>query len=328
MRLYLTVTEACNLRCAHCITDAPARTRSGRARTIMPWLLDALDESFAHADYVAFTHGGESLDRADLPRGAAPDRARAREPSRPRDVHLVTNGTLLDEERTSSLIDQGVTSLMVSLDGATAQTNDRIRVLGRFDRVVANCRAAVALRARRGCRPPDRNLDRRRCEQRQRAPRARSTVRRARRRLAQGRGDLPRHAVRARRSARARRRSMLAPAIAALRDVIAGRSLVLVDHLAPPTACTCSGDPARSRFAPRTTSPIAPCSGRVASAWEQAAIDPDGTVHTVDYAGAPLGSLLDAPMLALWNAPAALAARDRALAATSYSRRKQCIGHA
>ncbi|HLL24270.1 MAG TPA: SPASM domain-containing protein, partial [Kofleriaceae bacterium] len=50
-------------------------------------------------------------------------------------------------------------------------------------------------------------------------------------------------------------------------------------------------------------------------AWEQVAIDPDGTVHVGDYAGAPLGNLLDTPMLALWNAAPALAARTAALRA-------------
>src|SRR5690606_14564626 len=75
-------------------------------------------------------------------------------------------------------------------------------------------------------------------------------------------------------------------AMAALRDVIAGRSLVLVDHLAPPAACACSGDPATIAFreaddyANRAT--LRPCR----AAWEQAAIDPDGMVHAVDYAGA------------------------------------------
>ena len=61
------------------------------------------------------------------------------------------------------------------------------------------------------------------------------------------------------------------------------------------------------------------------AAWEQAAIDPDGTVHVVDYAGAPLGNLLDAPLLALWNTAPALAARTRALAASTPERRRRCI---
>lgn len=315
-RLYVTVTEACNLRCAHCITNAPARTRSRRARTLQPWLLDALHDAFAHADYVAFTHGGESLAASIFPdvlRRIA--RARATRHGRA-DVHLVTNGMLLDEERTAELIDLGVTSLMISLDGATAATNDRIRVLGRFDRVVANVAAAVALRARRGADlrigistvvgasnvrelPAlgrlcfELGIDWLKIEETYPAtPFARHDL----------------HALDARE---------LADAVAALRDVLAGRSLVLVDHLAPPTACVCSGDPdaivfrAADDFANRAT--FRPCR----AAWEQVAIDPDGTVHAVDYAGPALGTLLDAPLLALWNSPAALAARQRALDAGS-----------
>jgi molybdenum cofactor biosynthesis enzyme MoaA len=66
------------------------------------------------------------------------------------DVHLATNGVLLDAERVDRLIDLGVTSVMVSLDGASAATNDRVRLGGRFEQVVANVRAARARRAARG----------------------------------------------------------------------------------------------------------------------------------------------------------------------------------
>ena len=51
-------TTACNLRCRHCITDAPARTQGGRARTLAPWLLDGLDEAFAHV--AAWQYNGEN----------------------------------------------------------------------------------------------------------------------------------------------------------------------------------------------------------------------------------------------------------------------------
>ncbi|HEX5058408.1 MAG TPA: alpha amylase N-terminal ig-like domain-containing protein [Kofleriaceae bacterium] len=325
-RLYVTVTEACNLRCAHCITDAPARTRSGRARTLQPWLLDALDEAFAHADYVAFTHGGESLAAPIFPHVLGRlARARGRSPGRA-DVHLASNGMLLDADRVAMLIDRGVTSVMVSLDGAMPATNDRIRVLGRFERVVANIAAAVDARSRRGA---DLRI-------------GISTVVGAsnvRELPALGRLCLdlgvdwlkleetyPATSF-ARVDLLAADDPAVLAAMSALRDVVAGYSLVLVEHIAPPTECTCSGDAAARAF--RTADDFAnratfrPCR----AAWEQAAIDPDGTVHVVDYAGSRLGSLLDAPMLALWNAPAALAARDRALAASSVVRRRVCIAH-
>ncbi|MEO6773428.1 MAG: alpha-amylase family glycosyl hydrolase [Kofleriaceae bacterium] len=321
VRLYLTVTERCNLRCQHCITDAPARTRSGRARELQPWLLDALGEAFAHADYIAFTHGGESL---TSPRFTDVLRRIAAAPGH-REVHLISNGMLLDEDRVAELAELGVTSLMVSLDGATAATNDRIRVLGKLDRVVANLRAAIALRDRRG-------LDLRI---------GISTVAGASNvaelpalgRLARELGvdwlkleeTYPATPF-ARRDLLAPEGPELAAAMAALRDVLAGSSLVLVDHLAPPEGCTCAGDPATvafraaDDFANRAT--FRPCR----AAWEQIAIDPDGSVHAVDYAGPVLGNLLDASLLALWNTPPAQALRDRAIAATTELQRRRCVG--
>jgi glycosidase/MoaA/NifB/PqqE/SkfB family radical SAM enzyme len=305
-RLYLTVTEACNLRCAHCITDAPAKTQAGTARTIQPWLLDALEDSFAHADYVAFTHGGESVTAPIFPEVLR--RIRRARGGRPIDVHVVSNGMLLDEARLTELVELGVTSLMISLDGATPRTNDRIRVLGKLDRVVANLAAAVKLRER-GLRVGV------------------STVVGATNvaelpalgRLCVSLGVDWLKIEETYPATPFARRDLLAPqsagvvaAMAALRDAIAGHAITLVDHLDPPAACTCSGDPAviafraADDFANRAT--FRPCR----TAWEQAAIDPDGVVHVGDYAGAPLGSLLDAPMLALWNAAPALAARTAA----------------
>lgn len=326
IRLYLTVTERCNLRCAHCITDAPQRTTSGRAREIQPWLIDALAPAFAHADYVAFTHGGESLVSRrfhDVLRAIAT--ARGRRPGRA-DVHLISNGMLLDEDRVGELADLGVTSLMVSLDGATSAVNDRIRVLGKRDTVVANLRAAIELRARRG-------LDLRI---------GISTVVGATNitelpalgRLARELGVDWLKIEETYPATSFARRDLLAPnaravvdAMAALRDALAGGDVVLVDHLAPPSGCVCSGDAsviafrAADDFANRVT--FRPCR----AAWEQAAIDPDGTVHAVDYAGPVLGNLLDAPMLALWNAAPIIALRESARAARACRQPSCCADH-
>jgi MoaA/NifB/PqqE/SkfB family radical SAM enzyme len=322
-RLYLTVTEACNLRCLHCITDAPERSRSGTARTLAPWLLDALDEAFAHADHVAFTHGGESLTAPGF--GEVLRRIQRARGGRRTDVHLITNGTLLDEARLRSLIERGVTSLMVSLDGATARSNDAIRVLGRFDRVVAHLAGAVKLRAELGA---DLRIGVSTVLGRSNVGELAAIGRLCR--------DLGVDWLKveetypatpfARRDAIAADAPEVRAAMAALRDALAGSPIVLVDHLAPPAGCACGGDPAvaafqaaddfANRFAFR------PCR----AAWQQAAVDPDGTVHVGDYAGPALGNLLDAPFLDLWNAPAAIAVRERALAASPELRRRMCVG--
>jgi cyclomaltodextrinase len=328
-RLNLTVTEACNLRCQHCITDAPARTREGRARTAPPWLLAALSDAFAHAEHIAFTHGGESLASPalfDVLRAITRARAAAGASHRV-DLHLATNGMLLDADRLRALVDLGVTSLMVSVDGATPATNDRIRVLGDLHRVLDHVAGAIAYRERTGA---DLRV-------------GISTV--LGRANAGELAALGRTAVSldidwlkieetypvngfSRADALAPDAETVTAAMAALRDAIAGSSLTLVDHLAPPATCTCSGDPRAAAF--RAADDFAhrarfrPCR----AAWESAAIAPDGVVHLVDHAGPALGSLLDATFLELWNAPPAITARTAALAASARDQRQRCVAPA
>jgi glycosidase/MoaA/NifB/PqqE/SkfB family radical SAM enzyme len=323
-QLYMTATEACNLRCQHCITGAPARTREGRARELRPWVVDALGEAFAAADYVGFTHGGESLVARGFPALLrAIQRARRGRPGP--DIHLVTNGMLLTEARAAELIELGVTSLMVSIDGATAATNDLVREGGKLATVVDHVRAAVALR------------DRQRADLRIGI----STVV-GRRNLAELADigalalDLGVDWLKIEETYPATpfaRRDLVRPsdaavrdAVGALRDRLRGRPMVLVDHLAPPTGCRCdsAADPVLRAFrdaddyANRTR--FAPCR----APWEIACVDPDGTVRAVDYARTPLGNLADADLLALWNGPVAQRARAEALARLSDDRRARC----
>jgi cyclomaltodextrinase len=245
--------------------------------------------------------------------------ARARRPGRA-DVHLATNGMLLTPARGRELVDLGVTSVMVSLDGATAPVNDRIRVGGAFNRVIDHLRAAVALRTagadlRVGVSVVlgrsnahqveglatlaiDLGLDWLKLEETWPAtPFARLDA-------------LPADAV--------------AEAIAAVAPRLAAAGVVLVDHVDPPAACACSGDPRAIAFRSADDHAHRFRHRACRAAWEQAAIDPDGTVHLGDYGGPALGSLLGAELLALWNGPAARAARASALVGSSAAARARC----
>ena len=145
--LYLTVTERCNLRCRHCITHAPRRTTEGRAREMQPWLIERLMPAFAAADYFGFSHGGESLVASIFPEVLqAIQRARVGR-DKGYDVHLLTNGMRLTPETLKRLIELGVTSLAISLDGASAATNDSLRQGCRLDTVVSHLRDAVSPRS-------------------------------------------------------------------------------------------------------------------------------------------------------------------------------------
>ena len=320
--LYLTVTERCNLRCQHCITEAPQRTASGRARTMQPWLLDALADGFAAADYFGFAHGGESLVAPifkELLRRIQGARA-----GKPYTAHLLSNGMLLTAKTVAELIELGVNSLAVSIDGVTAETNDFIRQGADLQVIAHNIRQAVALRKSRGA---DLRI-------------GISTV------LMSGNVDeLPalgqlaveldvdwlkveetypmnaftRHHLLNPRGRRA------AEAVAALRRIVAPAGIVVIDHLAPPGGCPCAAaDPAYGEF--RRSDDFAnraqflPCR----AAWELLCVDPDGTVHPIDYGRPPLGNLLETPLFDLWNSAPAQRLRREALQQIPPQRRERC----
>jgi len=312
-RIYVTVTEACNLRCAHCITGAPTLTAGRRARTMQPWLIEALKPTFAAADYFGFVHGGESLTTPmfdEVLRGI--QAARVHRSGR-YGVHLATNAMLLDGERARSLVDLGLSSVMVSLDGATAATNDRVRVGGRFQRILANLRGLVELREQRAldlrigvstvlgvtnvdeagalaALVRDLGVDWLKLEETFPATSfAEADALRV--------GD-----------------ERLMEAVGAVRGELAGTPVVFVNHLNPPSGCVCaSPSPALAQFrkADDYANRFGYCSCR--APWEQACIDPDGQVRQVDYGHPALGSLLHAPMLTLWNSETAQQVRQSTL---------------
>jgi MoaA/NifB/PqqE/SkfB family radical SAM enzyme len=329
-RIDFAVTEACNLRCAHCITFAPSRTRSGAARTLTPWLLDRLRDELAFAEYVGFVHGGEPLVAPVLHDVLAALRV-ARDGA-PSVVHLLTNGMLLDEPMTARLAAEGVGSISVSLDGASAAVNDRVRAGGGFHRVLENLRAAVRLRERRSL---DLRLGISLVVLRDNLDELDAAVDMA---LDVGvdwlklEESVPvnRFARRASVSAHdAHARERVGRAV----DRGRARGLVVVDHTAPPAVWRCKlaeDDAMRSfleadEFANRTI--IHPCR----ATWERACIDPDGGVRLGDFFGPRLGSVHEAPLAALWNGPRAraerlAAERQRLCGASSPAARPQGAG--
>lgn len=73
-----------------------------------------------------------------------------------RGLEVTTNSnlTLLNERRAERCVTSGLHYLHVSIDGATAQTYERIRVRSHFERVVANLERLVAIRKRLGSNLP------------------------------------------------------------------------------------------------------------------------------------------------------------------------------
>jgi MoaA/NifB/PqqE/SkfB family radical SAM enzyme len=286
--------------------------------------MDRLEEAFSGADYVAFSHGGESLVSPALFEALRRlQRARASNAGRC-DVHLLTNAMLLSPERLKELVDLGVTSVAVSVDGSTSTIHEGIRVGSRLSTVLGHVREAVRLREggadlRVGV----------------------STV------LAEANVG---HA-----EALARlvvelgvdwlkveemvpvngfaREQIVEPsdpravdAIVRIRSVLDPSGVVVVNHLQDHARCDCHGAPnvvARGfrradNFANRAR--LLPCR----MPWDTACIDPDGAVHAVSYEHPTIGHLMWADLLAIWDGEAARNVRQESLRRYPLEIRRTC----
>ncbi len=131
------VTLDCNARCIHCYSDA----RFGQDALYWPReaALDVIDQLADAGVMILALSGGEVLLHPDWKALVA------RGVERGMRVTLATNGLAVDREVASYLRDVGVWNVSVSIDGARAETHDRIRRMqGLFD---AACRAVKLLTA-------------------------------------------------------------------------------------------------------------------------------------------------------------------------------------
>ena len=312
-RIDFAVTERCNLRCQHCITQAPARTRDGTARTLTPFVLDRLRPDLALASYFGFVHGGESLTAPIFfdvlgairgARGAAPTQ-----------VHLLTNGTRLGEATAARLVEHGVTSISVSLDGATPAVNDAVRAGSSLAAIAAGVREVARARDRAGW---DLRLGLSFVLLRENVGELTAFVELARDlgvdwvKLEEPVGATP----------YARSALVDVEALLVRRHVeralarAAALGLVAVDHTRPmpPWRCRLDADPpGAARLAAdehANRSRIHPC----LAPWEIACIEPSGCVRQGDFFGAILGNVVETPLADLWRGDVAARARRRAMA--------------
>ncbi len=320
LRLDFAITERCNLRCAHCLTLAPQKTADGTARTLSHAVLERLRDDLAHASWFGFVHGGESLTSPMLFEVLSAIREERSDAM----VHLLTNGKLLRPAMTERLSAHGVRSLFVSLDGATAATNDRIRIGGELHAICANVRDAVRLR-------DEQRLDLRiglsYVILRSNLEELVAFVELAARlgvdwiKLEEPVAATPFARDELVRPTDEGVRARVAAALERARTL----GLVAVDHFAPEPVWRCRLD-ATSRafveadeFANRTT--IHPCR----AAWERACILPNGDVAIDDFTDPVVGNVLSTPLALLWNGPEARARRERSRSGWICGGRPTCV---
>ncbi|EQD53166.1 radical SAM domain-containing protein [mine drainage metagenome] len=141
MLVFWETTRACGLSCLHCRASAIPDPLPGELTPDEGLrLIDQVAEFGSPPPLIVFT-GGDPLRRPDLPELLSRARARGITTAvSPAVTELLTDSAL------RRLIDVGVTSLSLSLDGASAATHDGIRrVHGTYARTVSVVRSALDL---------------------------------------------------------------------------------------------------------------------------------------------------------------------------------------
>lgn len=134
--LFWECTLRCNLRCAHCGSDCEARSphRELETREILD-VLDTIAEDFDTSRIFVSITGGEPLVRRDLVEVVAHmTRVGLRS-------CIVTNGTLLGDREAAALVEAGMRTVTVSVDGLEPE-HDAVRGAGTFAKALRGLAAA------------------------------------------------------------------------------------------------------------------------------------------------------------------------------------------
>lgn len=142
IKVLIETTYHCNLKCVHCFADAeychgnkgdflPGELSTGDWKRI----IDTVSEAGV---FDIFVSGGEAMMRRDIfeileyihEKGMG--------------FFLLSNGTLIDDEKAKRLKEVGCLKVECNMDGATAQSYDAFRgVKGAFDRTVRGIKACI-----------------------------------------------------------------------------------------------------------------------------------------------------------------------------------------
>jgi len=146
--LYLTIfpTFRCNLNCAICNRHWNEDTRISGAEFTAERMLRLVDESAELGTKCCMIGGGgEPMVRRD----AVMDLCR-RIKHHGMDGSLQTNGTLLTPQAIEELVSLGWEGVSISIDGCTAETSDRLRFPGAFEKSAEAVRQLAAAKKRLG----------------------------------------------------------------------------------------------------------------------------------------------------------------------------------
>ena len=137
--VWIHTNNSCNLSCTHCLVSSSPAADPGLPTSRLLHIIDQACECGVERFY--FT-GGEPFARPDIF-----ELIQTVTEKKQAELIILTNGLLFQGKRLDRLgqISRDRLRLQISLDGAVAETNDRYRGRGTFDRIAEGTRAVAGL---------------------------------------------------------------------------------------------------------------------------------------------------------------------------------------
>lgn len=149
LNVQIDLINRCNIKCIMCPAEW-VRSLEAQVTKLGPALFERLaPEIFPRANYLCFSAGHEPL----LVKELFDYILAAKEFGIPF-VEIITNGLLLNEEKTLRLMESGLDAVVVSLDGAKKETYEKIRKGGNFETLLSNIRLFTRIRGEMGRQTP------------------------------------------------------------------------------------------------------------------------------------------------------------------------------
>lgn len=147
IEIIIDPTNMCHLRCPLCPTGQRVSSRQAGQMKFQVYQR-IIDELGKWLYKVRFYNWGEPLGHADIYRMI--EYASAKNIGTEISTHL----NVFEESQAGTMIEAGLESLIISLDGAEPTSYSRYKVGGDFDRVIRNIAAIVAAKKQRGSKYP------------------------------------------------------------------------------------------------------------------------------------------------------------------------------
>ncbi len=149
LKLEIDIVNQCNLRCVMCHFSNAEYFKRKKQEIPVEDFARIAEQLFPLCSYISLSLGTEPLLHrkfGELLRITG----RYKVPF----VYMHTNALLLNDRIIDQLIQSGFNQICISIDGATKQTYERIRVGAKFERLIANIEAINRAKKRRGARLP------------------------------------------------------------------------------------------------------------------------------------------------------------------------------